>query len=121
MYIASDISHNVAESQPKIILFMGLKKKTKFDMFRRFENVLFRSTLLLFLCSSKYKYLELNFCTFVRYIINYIRILSQTFSELKNIFSIFFETESTGAHVHQISIPFQFTTLQIVNLPLTNN
>jgi hypothetical protein len=44
MYIASDISHNVAESQPKIILFMGLKKKTKFGMFRRFENVLFRST-----------------------------------------------------------------------------
>jgi hypothetical protein len=29
MYIVSDISHNVAKSQPKILLFMGLKKNDK--------------------------------------------------------------------------------------------
>jgi hypothetical protein len=58
--IFSDTSHKHAKSQPEIRFILWYTKIIKSDMFWRFENVLLRSTLLSFLCSSKYKVFEID-------------------------------------------------------------
>jgi hypothetical protein len=68
---------------PKFFSFWAKKKKTKSDMFWRFENDYSNVHFCHFSETRNIKYFKFIFCTFLRYIVDYMLICFQNFLKLK--------------------------------------